>query len=153
MATVANWKIRDYSNELSGFRHFVPDVTAANFDATITALTALNVAVAAVTKGNIVGQTVSIDTGIAGADLIPSDPFAQREIGARFYYTDTVTGQKGNFTIPCADLDLIGQQGTDNLDLTLSVMAQVVAAFEALAVSSGGNAIVVTSAKIVGRAN
>lgn len=151
MSSISQFTVRDFSDEKSTFRLNVPDVTAANFDATISAITGLNTAVAAVTLGNITAVNLTAETGLAGADIRPSNPFAQRELGARFYYQDNVTGEKFHFTIPCADLSIVGQGGTDAIDLTLSLVAPIKTFFEALVVSQNGNPVTITSARVVGR--
>lgn len=149
--TKLNFTIRDYSDEKSNFGLYIPDVDETNWIATNTAVAAINTAIAALTIGNITRVNFDHETGLAGADSRPSSPWAQRELGVRFFYVDDVTSDKYNFTLPCPDLLLIGNPGTDDLDLTLSILAAIVTAVEALAVSPDGNAITIERAKVVGR--
>ena len=149
--TKVNLSVRDYSDEKSSFGLYIPDVDETNWVATNAALATLNTALAAMTIGNITRFNLDHETGLAGADQRPSSPYAQRELGARFFYVDDVTSEKYNFTVPCPDLLVIGNPGTDDLDLTLSVVAALVTAVEAVAVSPDGNAITIERGKIVGR--
>ena len=149
--TKLGFSVRDYSDEYSSTTLNIPDVTAANFDATITSINGINTAIDALTLVNITRVDLALETGLAGADIRPSNPFAQREIGLRFFYQDTVNGQKYNFTVPCADLSLVAQAGTDDVDLTLSIVAPVVTSIEALIVSPDGNPIVINRGQVVGR--
>jgi len=94
--------------------------------------------------------------GIGGdSDTVPSDNFAQREIGLRVFLTDDVNGRKSHFTIPGPDLEALTiLDGTDFVDLAdAGIMATLVAAVEADAQSVDGNAVSVQRAVIVGRRN
>lgn len=149
--TKASFSIRDYSDEYTSTQLNIPDLTSANYDATITSVAALQTAIAAVTLGNITRVNLDVDTGLAGADDRPASPFAQRELGIRFFYQDDVNGQKYNFTVGCADLAIVAQGGTDDVDLTLSLVAAIKTAFEALIVSPDGNAVTINRGQVVGR--
>lgn len=153
MASKVRFSIRDYSDEYGSTSFSIDEVTAANFDAQVAAIQGLNTAMAALTLGNITGVQFSVDPGVAGADERPSSPFAQRELRALFGYQDNVTGQRGTFSIPCADMAIVGQGGTDEIDLTLSLVAPLVTAFEALARSTAGNPITINYGRVVGRSS
>lgn len=153
MTAKVTFTIRDYSDELSPVAFYLPDVTALNFDDTLTKVLALNVAMIALTKGNIVGVQLNIDTGFAGTDERPNDAFAQREIGLRLYHQDTVNGFKSYVTVACADLDIVAQPGTDDIDLSLSLVAPLVTAIENLAVSKTGDPIEIYRGRVVGRSS
>jgi len=146
-------KIRDYSDEYT-----VMGINVADIDGvTRTWVTVdgeandLNGHVAAHSLGTIATEKVTQDSA-AESDTRPTDPFAQREYGFRFYLRDDVNSEVGYFTIGTADLD-IGSvvAGSDELDLTASPTAAFVTWLEANALSRDGNAVTVERAVIVGR--
>jgi len=151
MASKVNIGVRDFSDEKSNLGFYIPEIDSGNFDTVVTQLQAVNVAVAAASLGNIVSFNMSIDTGLAGTDERPSNPFAQRELGIRLFMQDTVNGKTSTATIPCADLGIVGQGGTDQIDLTLSAMSGIKTALEAVIVSVDDNPVVINSARVVGR--
>jgi len=103
------------------------------------------------TIGTVASAGVSQATQ-ADDETRPSDNFAQRELGLRFYLRDQTTQELGYFTLGTADLD-IGSvvAGKDELDLSASPTAAFVTWLEANVLSRDGNAVVVEKAMIVGR--
>lgn len=84
-------------------------------------------------------------------DPAPVVATAQRELGLLVTYTDSVTGKKYRLTIPGPKWATIGQAGTDMVDTADALWTAFVTAFEAHAVSEVGNAVTVTSGRLVGR--
>lgn len=84
-------------------------------------------------------------------DPAPVVKTAQRELGLLVTYTDSVTGKKYRITIPGPKWATLGQAGTDMVDTSQALWTAFVTAFEAHAVSEVGNAVTVTSGRLVGR--
>lgn len=84
-------------------------------------------------------------------DPAPVVKTAQRELGLLIIYTDSVTGKKYRMTIPGPKWATLGQAGTDMVDTSQALWTAFVTAFEAHAVSEVGNAVTVTSGRLVGR--
>lgn len=63
----------------------------------------------------------------------PADPNAQREIGARFFWRETsgADPKKGNFTVPGPDMAIVATNNSDDIDLSITEVAALVAAVEA----------------------
>lgn len=152
-----NFSILDYSNEVSRVGFYLPQLSAANYDAVVDDLAGgvvgdMRLAMNALIKGNHLRRQVTAEV-FQDAATLPGDPYAQRELKGRFSYRDTVNGELGSFEIPTIDLDVVGQQGTDVIDLEEVAVAAFVAVVEANCVSRDGNAIEITSAEVVGRSN
>jgi hypothetical protein len=147
MTTRVTYTIRDYHDELSTFDVYLEDLTSANFDGMIAQIDALDLLIGPLTLGNIVKKSIVVE-GSVGANTNPGDPYANNETKAKFFTRDNVTGKPGNFSIPAAALASISQQGTEELDLTLSVIAAFVSGIEATFKSRDGNPITVESARI-----
>jgi hypothetical protein len=146
--------IIDRSGERSFTRHYLPAINAGNY-AAITGNSLgenvgdLRLALAAVCNGNFVKHEVTAIT--QRANIIPtSDPNAQREIKVVIFCLDS-TARRFTIEIPCPNLDLIGQQGTDEVDETVTEWTDLVAVLVQLARSPWGNTFTVTGGRIVGR--
>lgn len=139
----------DFSQEKSRFQVYVPTVTAANFDATVTAIDTVQAAV-----NGVVLQATS--RRVLKAEDVPYgpasvDPVAQRESKWRVTFTDAVTPNgNGSFEIPCADLTLL-LPGSGEMDTTAGAGLTLKNAIEANLVSRLGNAITVDKIIHVGR--
>lgn len=84
----------------------------------------------------------------------PASPYANRELGLRFYLRDQVTAKLNTITVPAPDLDAIAiTAGSDLADLSDEPVAAFVTWLEANALSDVGNAIIVEKAVLVGRNN
>lgn len=91
--------------------------------------------------------------GVENAPAVASDPDAQRESGARFFFYESVTNKKGYITVPMPDLQNVAiLAGTDLLDLTDTEAAAIVTWIEAN-VELAGQSVTVSKASVVGRAN
>lgn len=146
------FKVRDYSDEYGQMSVELADLTALQTWDLIDGLAdALATHIGAHSSGTVVEVNFSQPTQAAN-DVRPAEPYAQRELGFRFYIRDEVNQELGYFTIPCADLD-IGSvvAGDDELDLTVAPTAAFVTWLEANALSRDGNAITVERALVVGR--
>lgn len=147
-----------FSGERSRVTIGLPVLTGANYDdvtgnGATDSVGLLRLAIGAVSLLNFESLAVAAITH-PDAGGLPTDPFAQREVGLRVFYTDDVTSKKYHFTIPGPDLDALAQAGTDVVDHTSNATAiALVTALEAEARSPDGNAITVTGMRIVGRAN
>ncbi len=148
-----NVRLRDYSDEYTSLGLNIADIDGvtrlwtdadADADALVSHIEAHSI-------GTVVIAGVSQDTQ-AENDARPADPFAQRELGLRFYVRDTVNQELAYFTIGTADLN-IGSvvAGKDELDLTAAPTAAFVTFLEGNMLSRDGNAVTVERAVIVGR--
>lgn len=91
------------------------------------------------------------ELGVDNAPDVATDPDAQREMGARFFYHEETTNKKGFLTIPMPDLaNLDILPGTDLLDMTDTETAAMITWIEAT-VELAGQAVVVDRVVIVGR--
>lgn len=149
------FSILDYSNEVSTVGFYLGTISSANYDSVVNdgpggAVGDIRLAMNGIISGNHLRRTVNAET-FNDAAVLPTDPYSQRELKGYFEYRDTVTGEVGSFEVPTIDLDVVGQQGTDVIDLEEIAVAAFVTAVEANAVSRDGNAIEITSARVVGR--
>lgn len=156
MTTKGQFSYRDRGSEVGSLMLHFDNVDAggANYDAVIAAITGIEADILAITLCTSAGYGMQDAIG-GDSDTVPTENFAQREIGLRVFLVDDVNGRKSHFTIPGPDLDsLTILDGTDFVDLAdASIMATLVAAVEADAQSVDGNAVSVLRAVIVGRRN
>jgi hypothetical protein len=146
--------IRDRTNEYSSFRIGIPDVDDTTWIATDTAIATIQAAVAAITTGSLAKRTLVAYTQVVD-DTRPANPYAQRELGVRMFYQETVAPfKKFHLTIACPDLTVIDVNDDDTIDVeNVTVMNALAQAIEAVAVSPNGNPIEFYRAKLVGRKN
>lgn len=152
MPSSVSFTVRDHSDELSTVTFPIGAVDETSWVATDALIATLQAAVAAATTGNIAFRTLTAYRQVID-DNRPLNPYAQREIGLRLFYSDDVTGKKYHLTIPAPDLIVMSQGGTDLIDLTGSLADPIVAAMQALMVSPDGNSVTVYKGLIVGRRN
>lgn len=145
-------QLRDASDEYSSTGINVADMDAVAGWETIDGLAdAFVTHVQAHALGTVVQAYEQQDTQVRN-DVRPADPFAQRELGFRFYLRDQANQKLGYFTIGTADLDIGSYtMGSDTLDLSAEPTASFVTWLEANVLSQDGNAVVVEYAKVVGR--
>ncbi len=149
MPSSATLKALDYGSEATRFGFSILQLTAANFDAQIALVTALQGAADNVVLGTFSGKTVQAQDVAVGPKA--TDEYAQREAKWRVLYTDDVTPNgNGSFEIPMPDLTLL-VAGTGDLDVSAGAGAALVTAIENAVVSRLGNAVTVASIKHVGR--
>ncbi len=147
-----SFTIRDRSDEYSAVKFPIPPVDETNWVATHARIATLQAALLAATTGNLATRSLQAYREHVD-DTNPANPYAQRELGLRLYYLDTVNGKKYHLTIPSPDLLLMGQGGTDLIDLTGSVADPIIAAMEDMMESPDGNPVQVYRGRIVGRRN
>jgi hypothetical protein len=146
-------RIRDHGDEYSNAAINIPDQAGA------TVWTAIEViydgfiaAVEGLTLGTMVAASVQqvVDEN---ADAAAASPYAQRELGLRFFFHDDTNFTKGYFTVPCPDLANIDLESDgDTADLTDTEVAAMVTWLEANA-ELNGQSVVVDRAVVVGRAS
>jgi len=147
----------DHSNESSVIRFGCAEPAAggADYDSIVTTnqnafLTLLN----DITLCRAWKEAVIVNEADNGKLPLPTSQWAQREQGLRIFYEDITLNKQHHITIPGPDLTLtdLVQPGTDNVLLDgATEMADLVTAMESYILSPAGNAILVRSAKIVGR--
>jgi hypothetical protein len=123
-----------------------------SWTATQTQMTAIRAALNALSIGVIANEILIAQNNTLSSG-IPTNAFAQRETGLRLFYEDLTTRKKYQITIPCPDLDLVAQSGTDEVDMGLSVVSALVSALELFMVSPEGNSVNFYRGTIVGRRN
>ena len=151
--SLVTFSIRDHSDEYSPVALHIPDVDETSWLATDASILAIQTALGALTMGNIATRNLNAYKVMVD-DTRPSDAAAQRELGLRLFYQDDVNGKKFHVTIPCPDVDLIAEPGSNEVDLSgVSVVNTFVTAIEALMVSPYGNSVTFNKGLIVGRKN
>lgn len=149
MPSSATLKAVDYSNEATRFGFAMLQLTAANYDAQVALLTALQGAVDNVVLGLFDGKTLTAVNVAVGPKA--TDVNAQREAKWRVTYTDDVQPEgDGSFEIGMPDLSLL-VAGTGLMDIAAGAGAALVTAIENAVVSRLGNAVSVTEIVHVGR--
>ena len=114
-------------------------------------LTAIFNAIVGVTLGNAGTSTLVVAAEKdAGSGVKPSNKEAQREKKWLVTFVDNVTGKKGRMEIPCADLSLLGDDGS-TMVTSAGAGASLVSALNAHGLSSDGNPITVSTIRFVGR--
>ena len=124
-------------------------LTAANFDAQDTLRAAFEAAVDAVSLGNDGSeQFVAVENSVAKNPA--SSPLAQRENKWLVSCIEASTGNPVTFTIPCADLSLLGPDG-ESMDTSLAVYDDLVDAVEDFVRSNDGAQVTVSTVKFRAR--
>jgi len=148
----------DYDGESATTTINTVEITAANLDAQQTLLTTLRTALNDITIG-VVAKSVLSDIG--WDTLAPTtNPFGQREIKWVIIAEDTLGNRFKANEIPTADLSLLTdnqkyiiKNGVVSVDDPDGFVADFKAAYEAVAVSNVGNALVIHDMYQVGRNN
>lgn len=141
----------DYSYEGTSVGLYITTLTAANFDAQITAAQSLQSAIQGVSLIDFDGLTVRHVDSETETDQ-PASVYAQREAKWLVRYNDPTANKIGSFEIGGADLTLL-DSGGKKMDVSGGAGAALVAALEANALSPAGNAITVIEILHVGRNN
>lgn len=144
-------RFRDRSDEYSSFSVNVSELAGTDVWTVITGIGAsLETALEALSLATLVSLHYR-QGAIAEDDSRPVSPYAQRERGLRFFYSDDVTGDKYNVTLPAQDATIVDNPGSDDVDLAITEVAALVSWLEANIETPGGNSITVDSAVQVGR--
>lgn len=131
---------------------------AGDITATIALQNALRDAVKGISWGQVIktarlvseAHHIDVPAGHVDADA-NTDAMARREGKWLVRYHDSVTGEKGTMTVPCANMTLLDATGA-LLDTTAATPgAQFVSDFEALVIGPSGNSAVFDEAIFVGR--
>lgn len=142
-------KALDYGKEATRLAFGVIQLTAANFDATITAITTLQTAIQAVSLGTHDGKTVQAQDIAVGPKA--SDAAAQRELKWRVKYLDATDPiGNGSFEIGMADTQFL-VAGEGKMDLSAGAGLTLVTQIELTVLSRLGNAVTVSEIVLVGR--
>lgn len=150
MAVKVSFSGLDASNEGTSFGVYMVDLSTANFTAQAANLAAVQAAIRGVSKIDFDGASYPAMYTPRETEL-PTDPYAQRELKWRVSYSDTVNNRTGEFEIGGAELTGIISPGTDFMNLSSTEGAALVTAIETHGRSRDGNAIAITSVKLVGR--
>jgi hypothetical protein len=140
---------QDYNGEGSSVTVRTIDLTAANFDATITALNGLRDAVEGVTLASLTKQSIQAIETETGTGL-PASQYAQRESKwlVKFQQDD---GQFGSFEIPAADLTLLNGH-TELMDVSGGAGQALVTSIQGNVYGRDGELVTVLEIQHVGRA-
>lgn len=152
--SLATIQFLDISREKSSvaFNVATPSGAAYDWDALAAVVDTVADAIEAVCLCTRGPESLRVEMA-AGSVATPSDDFAQRELGLRIFYIDTTTNKKYHVTIPGPDASLMVSSGFDEVDWSGAEMAALETAFEANVLSPDGNAVQITTGKIVGRRN
>lgn len=153
MTSYVTHTIVDHSNQRSFTRHYLPQINASNHDETAGNGVGQNVgnlrlSLADMTDGNFVKHEVtaeSVRDGIFSA----TDENAQRELKLLLRCVDASTN-RFTIEIPCPDLSILADPGTDKVLETSPEWAALIAALLPMR-SAAGVAFTVLEGRIVGR--
>jgi hypothetical protein len=124
-------------------------LNAGNFAAAESLRAAFESAVDAVSLGNDGSeQFIANETSLAKNPS--TNPLAQRENKWLVSCIETGTGNAVTFTIPCADLSLLGEDG-ETMDTSLTEYTDLVSAVDDFVLSNDGVAVTVSTVKFRAR--
>lgn len=158
MASLYTLTYVDFLNKLGQVGFILPQITAANHDATVqTNIDALASAVDALTRGNRINSSL-LHSVVKAARETPADNDARRSsaVQVHFSYLDgNLTATPGYITVPIADWDAFsfpaGQDTVQRANFNLAEEA-LADAMETYTESPDGTAITVLKIVAVGRA-
>jgi len=138
--------------ETGNFRVPITHVTAANYAAVQTAITAFTTALAGIIIGDPIRYVTESSIFNTSNPSPSTNPLAQRENKYLCRYHDAINGQKFSVSIPTADLS-VKMTNSEFIDLTAGVGASLKTAFEGVVVSPNdySHATVLDSVQFVGR--
>lgn len=145
-----NYTLLDYSEEKSSVGCYLPNFTAANFDAQNTLVDNLITAILGVAGGTPI-KDERVATVTRFAPIPPADETEQREQKWLVSCTDNVTGFEVTFEIPIATPTGLLLPNTDRMDLESTQGAALKAAVDAVVRSRAGNPVTMLRATYVGR--
>jgi hypothetical protein len=154
MPSQVQFSIRDRTNEYSSVSLNIPQIDETTYVATQTQIAAIQTALAAMTLGSLAVRTLVAER-VTVDDTQPTSPFAQRELGLRFFCQEDVAPfKKFHFTVAAPDLNIIDVGDKDVVDVENVTVANALAtAVEAACVSPDGRTFEIYRAKLVGRRN
>lgn len=150
MTTRAKVSGKDYSLEVTSAGFVMADLTAANFVAQLAAFDAVQLAFDNVSLITFDGENY---TALSVAPVaVPVATEAQREIKWRADIKDATADPLGDWSVEIGGADTaLLVANTDDLDLTAGAGLALKTAVEANCLSRTGNAVILESAKLVGR--
>lgn len=150
MGSEVTFTYQDYSREKSNVRFKITTMTAANFDATNTAINALSTAILALQPENSLQskRVASANNFITRSPA--ADAGTQREMKWLAIFEDSTLHTLFRHEIPQADPSLLGSN-SDYLDLSAGVGQAFKTAAEAVVKSPADNACVLLSVQFVGK--
>lgn len=143
----ASVRFADYGGETSNLSVKIADLTAANFDAKVTAFGSLRTALEGICFPLQYGHFIGNDTVVVEAPQA-DDAESQREKKWLVRFHDSAGAY--TCTIPCADLSVLDPTNRDFMLIASGPGQTFVTAFEALVVGDSG-AVTVDSVQFVGR--
>lgn len=149
----AGAQIRDYDNESTTWQVAVTDLNATNLAAQLTAITALNTAVAGLIIGNTTKEEITLDRSINSTGP-SSNKNAQREAKWLVRYHGVTLNKQFQMSIGTCDLSKLPTGiHTDLVDITTGPGKAFADAFAAVVVSpdDSSEATIVDSIQHVGR--
>jgi len=141
----------DHSNEHSSLKMYLPDITSANYAATLASLGDMRNAIGALTLCTMGATPELVSEVHTDVATIPTSPYAQREQRAMFECADSQTGRRFKIGVPCPDLDDLGLPRTDEINFTNADVIDYLAALASHALSPEGNAFTVIRGRVEGR--
>jgi len=151
MASKCSFSYKDYDGESSKCTFDITTVTAANFDATNTAVNALSAAILGVQSENSLQskRIEAVNNFISRAKA--TEKTTQREHRWAVTLEDATTHRLTTHEIPQADVSLVGTD-VDTLDLAAGVGETLKTAIEAIVKFPGtGNAVNVVAIHYTGK--
>lgn len=160
-----SFTLMDYSREKASVGFNTAAITAASIAGALTQFGALRTAIEGITNGVVAAEALYINRSKL-SNVPPVDPLAQRENKWLVTYEDVTeffdspvnaipnAGYKGvfNIEIPTADLENVPMlPNTDDANMGEAAMSAFITAFQNLARSPYGGAVVVTRVQFVGR--
>jgi len=149
--TKATLTLLDASNEGTPVSVTSQVLTAANFDAQVSAFTAFRSAVEALTLGTAQRWVLAQSTD--GSNTLPTNPYAQRELKWLVRYRGATSGKMYSLEIPAPDVTGNLVANSDLADPTSADWVAFISAFEAFARTPDNPSALVefVDARLVGR--
>jgi len=143
---------RDFSNELSSTKVFIPALTALTIADILILAAAYEGELDGITLGVASQSVITLDRTVLSAAR-PTNVFAQRELKWLVHYHSNTLNHKFTLEIPTADPTGRLIAGTDFMDLTETAAAAWKAGFEAFAVAPDDDTdqVTVDFVELVGR--
>lgn len=152
MAAKVHFGMVDHSAEACGPSMYFDDADSPDYTDVYTAAGLVGTALNILTDCGFTQTKLSAVVDEAN-DAPPATVTAQREIAVRVTYKDTVNGKYERFDVPGPATTFYPGTGTDVIPLDNVIAAAFILVFEAQCVSQDGNAVEVTSIRLVGRNN
>ena len=150
MASEYSVTLLDYSREKSSVRFNTVQITAANFDAQMTAMLDLRNAIDGITLGAIQSERRVAQNNVL-TNVPPLSTTAQRESKWLAVYVDTVTGLLYRNEIPTADPALLSNNSDRITSFPAGALGTFKTAFEAVVRSPAGNTTSLQYLEFVGK--